>query len=248
MGLALGFAASVHAQEYKVAKSSGKLLIKEVNSVVIEGYNGNEIIFSYRDGAREHDKRADGLRAISSMGIEDNTGMGLSVQDKGNTIEVLQLKKTGGPHVKIQVPKGVTVAYMHSSPYGEEIRLKNVESEIEISTVHNSVELENVTGPVTVKTVHGKIEANFNAAMKSPISIVSVHGLVDITVPVAIKANVSLSTNYGEIFVDPAIKIEFETKDEWTRYGADKINGKVNGGGLDLTLSSTHNNIYLRKK
>lgn len=248
MALALGFAASTQAQEYKVSKSSGKLLIKEVNNVVIEGYNGNEIIFSYRDGAQERDKRAEGLRAISSMGIEDNTGMGLSVQDKGNTIEVMQLKKMGGPHVKIQVPKGVVVSYAHSSPYGDAIKLKNVESEIEISTVHNNVQMENVSGPMTVKTVHGKIEANFSAAMKSPISIVSVHGLVDITVPAATKANVNLSTSYGEIFVDPAIKIDFESKDEWTRYGSDKINGKINGGGLDLTLSSTHNNIYLRKK
>jgi hypothetical protein len=240
--------AAAQAQEYKVSKSSGKLEIKEVNNVSIEGYNGNEIVFSSLDGAREKDKRAEGLRAISAMGLEDNTGIGLSVQEKGNTIEVYQLKKMDGPRVKIMVPKGVTVSYQHTSPYGSDIRFKNVESEIEVSTVHNSVRLDNVTGPMTVKTVHGKIEADLSNNIKSPISIASVHGLVDITIPQATKANISLSTSYGEIFVDPSIKIEFETQGDWTRYRSSKVAGKINGGGLDFSLSSTHSNIYLRKK
>ena len=239
---------AVYAQEYKLAKSSGKLEIKEVNNVTIEGYNGNEIVFSSLDGSREKDRRADGLRAVSNMGLEDNTGIGLAVLDKGNTYQVYQLKKMDGPRVKIMVPKGVSIYYSHSSPYGSDVKFKNVESEIEISTVHNGVHLENVSGPVNVKTVHGEIEADFNTNMKSPISITSAHGLVDITIPAATKATMSMSTSHGEIFVDPAFKLEIEPKSDWVKYGSNKVNGKINGGGLDFTLSSTHNNIYLRKK
>lgn len=241
-------AAGAFAQEYKVSKSTGRLEIREVNNVTIEGYNGNEIVFSSLDQSRDRDKRAEGLKAISSMGLEDNTGIGLSVVDKGATIEVYQLKKMDGPKVKILVPKGVSIFYSHTSPYGDDVKFKNVEGEIEVSTVHNGVRLENVTGPMTVKTVHGEIEADFNTNMKSPISIVSVHGPVDITMPLATKANLSMSTSYGEIFVDPALKIEVETKGDWNVYGSSKIKGKINGGGLDINLSSTHNNIYLRKK
>lgn len=235
------------AQEYKLPKTSGKLLIGEVNNVSIEGYDGKEIIFSSMDNSREKDKRADGLRAVSSMGLEDNTGIGLSVVDKGATIEVSQLKKMDGPKVKIMVPRGVSVAYSHSSPYGNNVKFKNVESEIEVSTVHSGVYLDNVTGPMTVKTVHGSIDAIFNANIKSPLSIVSVHGPVDITIPAATKATLSMTTSYGEIFVDPAIKIDFEGRGDWKVYGSNKVNGKMNGGGLDFKLSSTHNNIYLRK-
>jgi hypothetical protein len=236
------------AQEFKLSKSSGKLIIKEVNHITIEGHSGNEIIFSSLDGPKEKDKRAEGLRALNSMGLEDNTGIGLSVQDKGATIEVYQLKKMDGPKVKILVPKGVSVSISHSSPYGEDVRLRNIESEIEVSTLHNGVIVENVTGPMTIKTVHGEIEADLGSNLKSPISLVSVHGLIDITVPAATKANIKMATSYGEMFVDPAIKIELEEKSDWVKYGANKINGKINGGGLDLTLSSTHSNIYLRKK
>lgn len=237
----------VNAQEYKVAKSTGRLEIKEVNNVIIEGYAGNEIVFTSRDGKRDEDKRAQGLRSISNNGLEDNTGFGLSVVDKGSVIEVHQFKRADGPNVTIKVPKGVVVSYSHSSPYGEEVKFRNVESEIEVSTLHNSVELENVTGPLTIKTVHGDIDASFGPNIKNPLSIVSVHGHVDVAFPVGTKANLKLGTVYGEIFVDPDFKIEVEKSGGMVKY-SDNVTGKINGGGLDITLSSTHNNVYLRKK
>src|SRR5262245_52686449 len=104
------------AQEYKISKSTGRLEINEVNNVTIEGYNGNEIVFSSLDNSRDKDRRADGLRAISGNGLEDNTGIGLSVRENGTTYEVYQLKKMDGPRVKIMVPKGVLISYRHTSP------------------------------------------------------------------------------------------------------------------------------------
>ena len=237
-----------YAQEYKVSKSTGKLVIREVNNVTVEGTAGNEIIFSSMDGSRDDDDRAKGLRAVSATGYEDNTGIGLSVQDKGATVEVYQLKKMDGPRVKIQVPKGVSVYYSHTSPHGDDITFRNVEGEIETSTVHNGVKLVNVSGPLTIKTVHGDIEAEINSNMKGPITMSSNHGLVDVTIPAAAKLTMNLGTNWGEIFVDPAIKLEIEPKSDWVKYGSNKINGKVNGGGLEVNLSSDHGNVYLRKK
>jgi predicted membrane protein len=237
------------AQDFKLNKSSGKLEIIEVNKVSVEGYNGNEIIFSSKNFTQEKDKRSEGLKAVSSMGLEDNTGFGLSVVDKGTTIEVRQLKKMDGPDIKIMVPKGVIVSFTHTSPYGSGVDFKNVEGEIEVSTVHNSVHLGNVSGPMAIKTVHGEINVDFNAGIKAPVSIASVHGPVDVTLPSATKATLSMSTTYGEVYVDPSIKLDIEKKDgKWDTYGSGKVNGKMNGGGLDISLTSTHNNIYLRKK
>lgn len=247
--LILAFAAFtfVHAQEYKLAKSTGRLEIKEVNNVIIEGAAGNEIIFSRRDNNKDEDERAKGLRAVSSLGLEDNSGIGLSVVDKGNVIEVQQLKKMDGPNITIKVPKGVTVAYSHTSPHGDEIEFKNFEGEIEVSTVHNGVVLTNATGPMTIKTVHGDIDATLSPNMKNPISIVSVHGHVDVAMPLATKATLKLGTVYGAIYVDPDFKIEIERTGDMVKY-SDNVNGKINGGGIDINLSSTHNNVYLRKK
>jgi predicted membrane protein len=243
-GLLIGVA---NAQEYKLNKSSGTLEIREVNHVTIEGHAGNDIIFTSRDEDRDDDDRAKGLRAISSMGLEDNTGIGLSVADKGNVIEVRQLKKMEGPDIKILVPKNVVVSYYHTSPHGHEIEIKNFEGKVDVSTVHNGVVLTNVTGPLNIKTVHGDIEASLGAALKNPINIESVHGHVDVALPVTTKANLKLSTNFGEILVDPDFKIEIEKTGEMIKY-SDKVSGKINGGGIEIDLSAAHNNVYLRKK
>jgi len=242
-GLLIGVA---NAQEYKLNKSSGTLEIREVNHVTIEGHNGNEIIFTSRDEDRDDDDRAKGLRAISSMGLEDNTGIGLSVVDKGNVIEVRQLNKMEGPDIKILVPKNVVVSYYHTSPHGDEIEIKNFDGQVDISTVHNGVVLTNVTGPLNVKTVHGDIDASLGA-LKSPVNIESVHGHVDVALPVTTKANLKLSTNFGEILVDPDFKIEIEKTGTMVKY-SDKVTGKINGGGIEIDLSAAHNNVYLRKK
>jgi predicted membrane protein len=245
MCVAMGLA---QAQEYKVSKSTGRLEIREVNHVRVEGSTGNEIVFSSTNGKRDRDPRAEGLRSVSNSGLEDNTGLGISVVEKGNVIEVHQLKKMDGPDITIKVPKGVVVSVVHTSPYGNDIEFRNFEGEIEVSTVHSGVELSNVTGPMTVKTVHGDINASLNTSLKSPTSIVSVHGHVDVALPVSMKANLRMKTVYGEIYVDPEFKIDIERKsDNMVPISTDDVSGKINGGGLEIVLSSTHNNVYLRK-
>jgi len=236
----------VQAQEFKVSKNSGRLEI-HLGKVTVEGHNGNEIIFSSNNHKGDRDERADGLRAINSLGLEDNTGLGINVTDKGNVIEVYQLKKTNSPDIKILVPKGVIVSFTHESQYGGTARFKNIENEIEVSAQYNSVELENVTGPLAVKTIYGGVDADFGTIIKDPVSIVSVYGHVDVTMPQNTKADLRLSTSYGEILVAPEFKIEVEKTGSMIRY-SDKVSGKINGGGIHMDLSANYGKIYLRKK
>ncbi len=244
--LAMFFFARAGAQEYKVAKNSGRLEI-HLGKATIEGHGGNDIIFSSKNGHENKDERAEGLRAVNSLGLDDNTGLGINVTDKGTTVEVRQLNRMNSPEIKILVPKGVIVSFSHESQYGGEVQFRNMENEIEVSANYNSVELENVTGPVTVKSVYGHVEADFNANMKGPVSIVSVYGYVDLTLPLATKADLKMSTSYGEILVAPDFKIEIEKEGSMVRY-SDKVNGKINGGGMNIDLNSNYGKIYLRKK
>ncbi len=234
------------AQEFKVAKSTGRLELN-IGRVTVEGHTGNEIIFSSKDSRGEKDERAAGLRAINSLGLEDNTGLGINVSEKGNVIEVNQLKKMNSPDVKILVPKGVIVSFNHESQYGGTAVFKNMENEIEISANYNSIELENITGPLTAKTVYGHIEADFSQNVKGPLSIVSIYGYVDVTLPASTKANLKLSTSYGEILVAPEFKIEIDKQGDMIRY-SDRVNGKINGGGMNIDMRSDYSKIYLRKK
>jgi hypothetical protein len=234
------------AQEFKVAKSSGRLELN-IGRVTVEGHSGNEIIFSSKDHRGNKDERAQGLRPINGMGLDDNTGLGINVTQKGDVVEVNQLKKMDAPDIKVLVPKGVIVAFSHQSQYGGKATFKNLENEIEISATYNSIELENVTGPLAIKSVYGHVEASLGGNIKGPISIVSVYDYVDIGLPTTIKANLKLSTSYGEIFVAPEFNIEIDKQGNWVQY-SDRINGKLNGGGLQLDIRSDYGKIYMRKK
>jgi hypothetical protein len=245
--VAVAFAGVTYAQEFKVAKSTGTLEIREVNNVTIEGSTGNEIVFTTRGRSRDDDERAKGLRTLSASGLEDNTGLGLSVVTNGDRVEVQQLKKMDGPDVTIKVPKGVKVYYSHTSPHGDDVDISNFDGELEISTVHNGVTLTNTTGPLNIKTVHGDIDASIGANQRTPARLVSVHGHVDVGMPVTMKANLRLGTSWGEILVDPDFKIEIDKTGNFVKY-SDKVSGKLNGGGIDLEIASTHSNVYLRKK
>jgi hypothetical protein len=235
-----------HAQEFKVPKSTGRLEIN-IGRVTVEGHAGNEIIFSSRNHKDGKDERAVGLRSVNSLGLEDNTGLGINVTDKGNIVEVRQLKKTNSPDIKILVPKGVIVSYTYESQYGGTVNFKNLTNEIEVSAQYNSIELDNVTGPLTVKTIYGHVEAIFDTNIKDPIAIASIYGYVDVTLPQATKADLKLSTSYGEILVAPEFDIKIEPSGGWREF-SDKVNGKINGGGINVDLSCNYGKVYLRKK
>jgi predicted membrane protein len=232
-----------YAQEFKVAKSTGRLNL-HIGRVTVEGHSGNEIIFSSRDGHdKDKDKRAEGLRPISGSGYEDNTNLGINVTEKDGAVEVNQLKKMNSPDIKILVPKGVIVSFSHESQYGGDAVFKNMENEIEVSCQYNSVELENVTGPLTVKAVYGGVDATFTSAVKGPISIVSIYGHVDVALPVATKATLKMTTSYGEIFMAPEFKMEVEKNSD-----SERVKGTINGGGMAIDFRSDYGKIYLRKK
>jgi hypothetical protein len=234
------------SQEYKVAKSTGRLEIN-IGRVIVEGHNGNEIIFTSLEHRDKHeDDRSKGLEAINGSGLKDNTGLGINVTEKDNVIRVSQLKKMNSPDIKILVPKGIIISFEFDSQYGGDAKFKNLENEIEVSAQYNSIELDNITGPLTVKTIYGHVEANFSS-IKGPVSIVSVYGYADVTLPAATKADLKLSTSYGEILVAPEFKIEIESTNGMKRYD-DQVIGKINGGGTKIDITCNYGKVYLRKK
>ena len=245
--LAMCFVIS-QAQEHKLNMSSGKLIIKEVDRVTVEGYTGSEVIFSTDYVRKRNDERGKGLRPINGGGIEDNTDIGLSVVKTGNDAEVRQVSPNSKARYTIKVPKGVSIYYEHTTYHGKQVQFENVESEIEVSVHYNSVDLKNVTGPMAIKSVYGHIEAEFGSLNQTgSVSLYSTYDFVDVTLPTAAKANVTMSTPYGEMLTD--MKIDMGTSEgEMTKLSSKKVTGTINGGGVDLSLKSSYKNIYLRKK
>ncbi|MCZ4223812.1 DUF4097 family beta strand repeat-containing protein [Pedobacter rhodius] len=212
-------------KEYKLAKSSGKLNLN-IGGAIVEGYSGNEIIFSMAKSENDVvDERAKGLRVISGSGFADNTGMGIDVSEKGDEINVNPVRKgvlTG--IVTIKVPQNIKIAFNNTNVNQDELILKNLKNEIEISVSYTKIKLENNTGPMNVKTLYGSVDAIFNGEIKGPVSIVSVYGYVDVSMPATTKANVELGTSYGNLYAGEGFKIAVEKSTNEKTESAGTIN------------------------
>jgi hypothetical protein len=244
--LSLATVIGARAQEYKVNKTTGKIVLN-LCSATVEGYNGTQVVFSSTRDEADQDPRAKGLRAINGSGFSDNTGLGISVVENGTTLEVNQV--AGSIAVKILVPKDVIISYnCHKLANAGTVLFKNVPNEIEISTEYNKVELENVSGPVSVRAIYGSVDATFSNPVKGPVSIASIYATVDVAIPLDTKANVKLSSEHGSILAAAEMKIEMEkTPDnDMISYG-NLVNGKLNGGGPEFKLTADYGKIYLRK-
>ena len=245
--LFLIYSASIFGQEYKVDLSSGKVKIYEVSEVNIEGHDENFVLISTRNQRGKDSERARGLRVINSLGLEDNSGIGLSVLKTGDEVEIRAISRHSDTRYTVFVPKSVAVFYQHSSHHADDLKIKNVQSELDVTVKFNSIYLEDVSGPMTINTVHGDVDGIFSeVSQENPISIVSAHGHIDLALPSDTKAKLRLRTSHGEIFTD--MNIDYEKASDLRRISSSEVNGSLNGGGVDIYLSSDHNNIYLRTK
>jgi hypothetical protein len=232
----LSIGLSVSAQkEFKLAKSSGRLNLN-ISGAIVEGYNGNEIIFTAPKGEEDEvDERAKGLRPISGSGFTDNTGLGIEVTEKGGDVNVNSVTKKTEGILTIKVPQGMKVVFNNSSSlYQSDVTLKNLKSEIEVSTSFNKIVLQNNSGPMNIKSLHGTVDAIFNGEIKGPVSIVSVYGYVDITMPTSTKANIELGSSRGNLYAAEAFKIAIEKP-------AEKINEKGGDKPVSVSTNTTFN-------
>lgn len=239
LALLLATCISASAQkEYKLKKSTGKLLVN-LNGALIEGYDGNEIIFSSTKAQDEdEDERAKGLQAISASGKKDNTGLGINVTESGQEVHVIPIGNTidnnNGP-ITIRVPKQMAVVFSDDKAFNPElVTIKNVKGEIELTTTYNNIVLENNSGPMNVTTIHGSVDATFAEDIKGPVSIISIYNHVDVALPTTTKANLELGTNYGKLYAANDFDIVV-VKDSTEREQQSRTVTFMQGGGAAQT-------------
>ena len=248
-----------YAQErqFKLSKKTGKLILN-ISGVSVEGYEGSEVIFSAPQ-TKEKDERAQGLALLSGSGLTDNTGLNLSVRDKGGSIEVDYVGKQEEVLITVKVPNTMSLRITTTQDMrsNETVYVKDFSGEAEINTIYHNICLQNVTGPINAKTLYGELIAKFASNLKGPISLIAVNKYIDVSIPASLKANVNLSTSYGNIYAAEGLNIIRETTiekktseeaspsqpTEWKR--STNIKGTLNGGGLDFILKS-NKKIYLR--
>ena len=239
--------------QYTINKSSGTLKIMGIDALDIQGYDGTSIVFTNNSQQdNETSERTKGLKIINSLGLNDNSGIGLSIEEEGNEVSVQQISNGSScgcdDGYTIKVPNSMGLYVEHSTTYGDDVKISDMKGEIEISVNYNDLDLDNVTGPMAIKTVYGDLEIKFGTVSQSnAISLVSVYGHVDVSMPASTKADLQVKTNYGALYSDMDIKVTGKGTDgKMKSVSTKKVNGTINGGGVEISLSSMYDDVYLR--
>jgi DUF4097 and DUF4098 domain-containing protein YvlB len=222
-------------------------ILLQRSEVSIQGHAGNELIIESDQALTPIPERAKGLKPLYNT-ASDNTGLGLEVEEVSG---VMTIRKASFQKINyvIKVPTRADVRIEVRDWEQNDLSLKDLSGEIEIIGKSSDIKLQNITGPVVANTVNGSIEVTISRLEQSkPTHISTVNGFIDVSLPADSKANVNLSTINGEIYSDADIK--FPNKDDkgLPALQRNTTNGKINGGGVELTFKTINGEIYLRKK
>jgi hypothetical protein len=238
------------AQEYRHVWSNNPENVIEIaisqGDIRIEGYSGDEVVIQNLRYAPPPE-RAEGLRSLYGSGV-DNTGIGLSVEEEGNTLRVLSTQPRGGDFV-LRVPDRNRVMIEEVNWIGGTIEVTNHGGDIEIAGKNSKMVLKDVTGPVTASTTSGSIDIEFSELSQDrPTSISNISGYIDITMPASTQARFMMSSMNGGIYTDLDLQIS-GGRDGMSRLGGgNRISGDLNGGGVEVELKAISGDIYLREK
>jgi lia operon protein LiaG len=247
IGLLVPYGAA-NAQEYKMPVDPGKetkiSFLMFPGELTIEGYEGKEIMIS-TSAKTSKPERAKGLTPVYAGGV-DNTEMGLNISKNANNVEInCLLPFTRHASYKVKVPVNVSIYVEKNCAHSGLIKVSSLAGEIEIKACQD-VELRDISGPVVVSTVGGSVDVVYKSVVQSsPISITSISGEIDLTLPEKTPANLEIKNMSGQVFTD--FELKTTNKGNLKYGGGGHLNAQINGGGVEIKISSISGGVYLRK-
>jgi len=132
----------------------------------------------------------------------------------------------------------------------QNLKFKNLESEIEINATNANITLENITGPAVVYLSSGNIKADFSQLnQKYPVLFTTMNGEIDINLPSSTKANLKIANlSNSQTFTDFDFDFEDDNKAYREGFLGNMIKCKINGGGVEMQLRATNGDVFIRKK
>ncbi len=220
-------------------------IVMASSEIKIVGHNSDEVIVE-TNSYQAPPARAQGLKALYNA-AEDNTGTGLSVTREGNILTITKARKGDGKYI-IRIPKKASVAYTEANWNGGDFELADIDGEIELKLNNSRAELTNVAGPVVANSTNGGIQIKFrNLNQQKPSSISVVNGEIDITLHATTKANWKLRSHNGEVYTDFDMALPKDKTDLQKIAGSNTVEGKTNGGGVEMNIYTINSDIYIRK-
>ncbi|MEP5610945.1 MAG: DUF4097 family beta strand repeat-containing protein [Cyclobacteriaceae bacterium] len=211
----------------------------------IEGISGSEIKIRASDYEGLPEK-ARGLKPLSG-GAPENTGIGLSVTQEGNTISIAGAhREADDAEYLISLPKNVMLKIDYNSWQAEDVKVVGMENEIEAKSQVGDLVFVDVTGPIVAHTLSSDLDVVFSSVNQAyPSSITSTSGDIDVTLPSGAKGTFKMATVSGGIYTD----LDFDLGEDANkrRFMGQSATGKLSGGGVEVSLKTVSGDVYVRK-
>ncbi|OGG43223.1 MAG: hypothetical protein A3F84_21545 [Candidatus Handelsmanbacteria bacterium RIFCSPLOWO2_12_FULL_64_10] len=126
-----------------------------------------------------------------------------------------------------------------------DLTVEGVKGEVDGRTTNGSITLTRLEGGCNGKTTHGNVKAELLTFGASGCRLGATNGYIHITLPADVRADLEAFTTHGSITCELPISLENETGKR-SKVG-DRMEGKINGGGLPLDLRTTNGDIRIAK-
>ncbi|MFC1492685.1 hypothetical protein ACFL6O_01895 [candidate division KSB1 bacterium] len=204
--------------------------------ISIKARNTNEVEVDIQGRQRRPDRDISGLRRVYD-------GDSVELEQEGNRINIdcqSQLKQVDAD---IYVPEGATLIIQNS--LNGDVRVEDVKGEIEVKTLNGDIEVRDAESAVDLYSTNGDIVINFSAfSFSNEVILRTLNSAIDLTLPADAKATLFMKTN-DEIYADEEFTLE--RSGGRGRYSRSTKEYNLNGGGVEISLSSLNGNIYIRK-
>ena len=134
-----------------------------------------------------------GLRRIP------NTGIGVTVQERDNTVSIQMDWRQRGVDLEISVPRRTSVRA--KTVNGGDVTVVGVTGEHEISNVNGGIVARDIAGSIVANTTNGDVEASFaEVTAGKPMSFSSFNGDIEVAFPASLKAALRINGGRGDVW------------------------------------------------
>ena len=253
----------------KAKTSGGDVSISRTKQQVIAKTSGGDIEIIEVSGPVEAKTSGGGIyiRRNSASIVANTSGGDIELVDVGAAVEA----HTSGGDIDVTRTNGS----IEVSTSGGDIDLRNIGGAVKAATSGGDIDASGVKGGIAVKTsggdinlsgIHGFIEAKTsggdieadmalsNFAQDHHVDMHSSGGDLMLTIPAKLPATIHAEISYRQNARhrnEFRIKSDFELQHETSKDGSEiilKADGKINGGGDLINLSTSHGNITIKHK
>lgn len=228
--------------------------------IEIEAYDGKEVVIVTDEPVRgqndddddddDDNPRAAGLRRIQTSSV------GLTVEEKDNTVSVRMDFSPNNVDLRIQVPRRTSV---HANLVnGGDVEVKGVTGEHELANVNGDIIATDIAGSAVINSTNGDVRASFTTIDGAKMmSLTSFNGDVDVALPANLSADLIVMSQQGDVFTDFNVVAENDPAtierggDAGGRYRVRmqrQTRYKIGGGGADIQLRTFNGDVLIRKR